>query len=256
MIEGGYLKRPYAMETKDVGDIDEHNQTVNYTFVRVNKGQEWLFKAVAGENASRRDLFDINIFDEIEKAVRVAATSSDESQEAVSSQPAAKRYKSRRARDSITRVTMPLHPPNYDAPAGTVEVHVYNDGPTGKGQWIDVASIPWLVSYLRRDREHRGCVAPGAAVADAPDEPIPGVSITWSWATKEWVATFSDTLRHEHGSLPGDIRTSPENLTRDKWEECAHRHGMAVDFDASDARQRREVTRWFLLGVVETKLEK
>ena len=102
---------------------------MEYTFVRINKGQNWLYKSVAGADAIRRDLADLTLLDNIETAVRASAvTSSEDSQEAAPAQPPGKKYKSRRARDSITRVTMPLHPPNCGAPAGTVEVRVFNDG--------------------------------------------------------------------------------------------------------------------------------
>jgi hypothetical protein len=252
MITGGYLKRPYAMDTKDVEDIDEHNQTVKYTFVRLNKGQCWLYKSVAGTDGTRRDLADLTLLDDIEKAVRAAAAaSSDDSQEAGPVQPPPKRYKSRRARDSITRVTMPQHPPNCNAPTDTIEVRVFNDGRTGKGQWIDLANIPWVISYLRAEREHAGCVADDTAVAD---EPIPGVSITWNWESEEWTASLSDTVRRMHSSLPPTISTSPHDLTPDKWAQSAHRHGMNVDFDASNPRQRREATRWYLIDYVAALL--
>ena len=252
MITGGYLKRAYAMETKDVEDIDEHDQTMKYTFVRLNKGQCWLYKSVAGADGTRRDLADLTLLDDIEKAVRAAAgASSDDSQEAGPAQPPPKRYKSRRARDSITRVTMALVPPNCDAPAGTVEVRVFNDGRTGKGQWIDLANIPWVISYLRAEREHAGCVAGDTAVAD---EPIPGVSITWNWESEVWTASLSDTVRRMHSSIPRDITTSPQDLTPDKWAQTAHRHGINVDFDASNPSQRREASRWYLIDYVAARL--
>ena len=121
------------MDTKDVEDIDEHGRTMKYTFVRLNKGQIWLYKSVAGAEASRRDLADLTLLDDIEKAVRAAAvTSSDDSQDARPAQPPPKRYKSRRARDLITRVTMPRHPPNCGVQCvDTVEVRVFNEGHKG-----------------------------------------------------------------------------------------------------------------------------
>jgi len=254
MVSGGYLKGEHAMDTKEVGDVDEHNQPVQYTFVKINKGQSWLFKSVAGAEACRRDLFDFTLFDDIEKAVRAAAvTSSDDSQESTPAQPPAKKYRSCRASDSITRVTMPLRPPNCGAPspADTIEVRVFNDGRTGKGQWIDIESIPWLVSYLRDERELVGCVVHDTAVAD---EPIPGVTITWNWGSELWTASFSDEVRRAHEPLPPCFTTSPQDLTPAKWAASAHRHGMTVDFDASNPSQRREAARWFLIGYVETKL--
>ena len=142
---------------------------------------------------------------------------------------------------------------NCGAPAGTVEVRVFNDGKTGKGQWIDLANIPWLVSYLRHEREHAGCVAHDTAVAD---EPIPGVSITWNWESLVWTASFSDTVRRMDRSLPRDITSSPQDLTPAKWAQSAHRHGMTVDFDASNPSQRREATRCYLIEYVETMLNK
>ena len=33
---------------RDIEDIYEHGQTMKYTFVRLNKGQYWLYKSVAG----------------------------------------------------------------------------------------------------------------------------------------------------------------------------------------------------------------
>ena len=260
LIEGGYLNRPYAMETKHIDDFDDHNHMVQHTFVRINKGQDWLFKAVAGTDASRRDLSDLKLLDDIENAVRAMAATSDESQDqkAAPARPPAKRYKSRRARDLITRITMPLHPPNCDKPDDTVEVRVYQDGRTGKGQWIDVESIPWVVTYLRSERASAGCDAPDTAVADdAGDEPIQGVSITWNWQSNEWIASFSDALREKHTCLPPrDIRSSPKDLTPEKWAASAHRHGMTVDFDASDPSQRREATRCYLIEYINTELNK
>ena len=90
------------METKDVEDIDEHNNIVKYTFVRINKGQHWLFKTAVGVDASRRDLADssVTVFEDLEKAVRAAAAaSSDDSQESApgTEGPRPKRYKSCRA---------------------------------------------------------------------------------------------------------------------------------------------------------------
>ena len=257
MITGGYLKRPYAMDTKDVEDIDENDQTMKYTFVRLNKGQCWLYKSVAGADGTRRDLADLTLLDDIEKAVRAAAAaSSDDSQEAGPAQPPPKRYKSRRARDSITRVAMPLHPPNCGLPDGTIEVNVFNDGHTGKGQWIDLDSVPWLVSYMRHEREHADCHAndhgDDTAVAE---EPIPGVSVTWNWDSQLWTAVMSATVRTMHTSLPRDISTSPHELTREKWEQSAYRHGLTVDFDASTPSQRREVARCFLIHAVATRLQ-
>jgi len=253
-ISGGYLKDPYVLETKDVADIDEHHQTMEYTFVRINKGQTWLYKSVAGADATRRDLAELTLLDNIEKAVRsIAQSSSEDSQEAAPAQPPCKKkkYRTCRARDSITRVTMPLHPPNCGAPAGTVEVRVFNDGRTGKGQWIDLANIPWLISYMRHEREHEGCAVEDTAVAD---EPIPGVWIKWNWELGLWTATFSDTVRRMHGPIPREISTSPQDLDPDKWAQSAHRHRMTVDFDASNPSQRREVTRCFLIEYIETEL--
>jgi hypothetical protein len=255
MITGGYLKGVQAMETKDVQDIDEHGQMMKYTFVKLNKGQYWLYKSVAGAEASRRDLAELTLLDDIEKAVRAAAlTSSDDSQDARPAQPPPKKYKSRRARDLITRVTMPRHPPNCGVQCvDTVEVRVYQDGRTGKGQWIDLESIPWAIAYLRHEREHAGCVPHDTAVAD---EPITGVSISWNWDSETWTATISDTLRRTHRSLPRDITTSPRDLTPEKWAQSAHLHDMTVDFDAVDPRQRREATRCYLIDYIKTELSK
>jgi len=257
MISGGYLRSPYALETKEVEDIDEYHQHMHYTFVRLNKGQHWLYKSVAGADATRRDLAHLTLLDDIEKAVRAAtSTSSDDSQEATPRQPAAKKYKTRRARDSITRITMPLHPPNCGLPDGTIEVNVFNDGHTGKGQWIDLDSVPWLVSYMRHEREHADCHAndhgDDTAVAE---EPIPGVSVTWNWDSQLWTAVMSATVRRMDTSLPRDISTSPHELTREKWEQSAYRHGLTVDFDASTPSQRREVARCFLIHAVATRLQ-
>ena len=147
---------------------------------------------------------------------------------------------------------MPLHPPKCGLPDGTIEVNVFNDGHTGKGQWIDLDSVPWLVSYMRHEREHAGCVAHhDTAVAD---EPLPGVSMTWNWESHVWTASFSDAVRKTHMSLPRDITSSPQDLTPAKWAQSAHRHGMSVDFDASDSSQRREATRSYLIEYIETKL--
>ena len=260
MITGGYLKSSYALETKEVEDIDECHQHMHYTFVRINKGQHWLYKSVAGAgaDATRRDLAHLTLLDDIEKAVRAAtSTSSDDSQEATPRPPATKRYKTCRARDSITRITMPLHPPNCGLPGGTIEVNVFNDGHTGKGQWIDLESVPWLASYMRHERERAECHADGHGdVTAVADEPIPGVSIEWNWQTEVWTASISDTIRRKNESLPEEIISSPKELTAEKWKRSAHRHGMTVDSEASTASQRREATRSFLIDVVETMINK
>ena len=252
LITGGYLKRAFPMDTKFVEDIDEYHQPMKYTFVRVNKGQNWLCKSVAGADASRRDLFSLTLFDDIEKAARLAATSSsDDSQPSQEATPVRRTYRSRRARDSITRITMPKNPPNCDLPTDTVEVRVFQDGRTGKAQWVDLESIPWLITYLRNEREYVGCVPNDTAVAD---NPIPGVSITWDWESEVWTATLSDTVRSTVKSLPQTITTSPHELTQAKWQQSAHRHTMTVGFDASTASQRREAARWFLIEFITTKL--
>ena len=133
-------------------------------------------------------------------------------------------------------------------------MRVFNDGKTGKGQWIDLANIPWLVSYVCREREHAGCDVADTAVAE--EDSIPGVSINWNWTSKEWIATLSDTVRNNHKSLPETIKSNPLELTPEKWARSAHRHGITVDFDASSPSQRREATRAYLLEYVETKLKK
>ena len=210
----------------------------------------------SGADATRRDLAHLTLLDDIEKAVRAAtSTSSDDSQDAAPRQPAAKKYKTRRARDSITRITMPLHPPNCGLPDGTIEVNVFNDGHTGKGQWIDLESVPWLVSYMRDERERAECHADDHGdVTAVADEPIPGVSITWNWTSGGWIASISDTVRNQNKFLPREITTSPQELTRDKWAKSADQHRLTVDFDASTPSQRREVARCFLVHHIATEL--
>ena len=249
LITGGYLAKPYAMETKVIEDIDENNQTIQYTFARLNKGQDWLFKAVAGADACRRDLFHLNLLEDIEKAVMETSAPSDESQEAITAQPPVKKIKSKRARDSITRVKMPRHPPHCAAHAGDVEIRVYNQG--SKGQWIDVANIPWLVDYLRREREHTGCDEPDTAVADETE--IQGVSIRWNWESHVWIASLSDTVRMPK-SLPPQFSTCPKELTPEKWAKGAHLQRLTVDFEAATPGQRREAARCYLLDYVTTVL--
>ena len=217
-------------------------------------------QTVAGTDATRRELAHLTLLGDIEKAVRetvriacetsLASSASDESQD-IPPQPPTKKYRSRRARDAITRITMPRRPPNCGASVDTVEVRVFNTGSTGKGQWIDLESLPWLVSYLRDEREHVADPPDDTAVAD---EPMPGVSIKWDWQSNVWVATLAANARRTNGPQQTVITSDPNDLTPEKWAQGAHLHKMTVDFDNADASQRREATRSFLLHHIQTML--
>ena len=129
---------------------------------------------------------------------------------------------------------------------------------SGKGQWIDIDSVPWLISYVSTQRENTGCPSSwgvdDSAVADM-EMPIPGVSITWDWQSEVWVASFSDAVRKQHKQLPQEIRSCPHDINEAKWKQGAYLHGFTVDFSASDPTQRREATRAFLIDFIKTRLK-
>jgi len=239
---GGFATKPIPLIVKEIHDVDSAQAAVIGVYAKVDKGEPWLFKTVAGPTSTRRDVFKLKGLNEIENRMRRAAAESDDSQD---TPPAnGRKYKYKRARDSITCIKMPERP---SCMAGaTVDVRVYSDG--AKGLWIDINNLPWLINYLKEEREMSGCPAPPAPpTADAAGEGLPGVTIKWDYANSEYVAIISDELRSTRPHISQEVRTSPSSITTDKWDKVAASLGFDNSFETADADSKQSATRAYLI---------
>ena len=100
VVSGGYCEkdRAYPVMTKDVEDVLSTGETLSYTFCRVSKSEPWIVKAaVPGGTGGRRSLFNLQIFDNLEKAISKTGETNgsepEDSQETDGKPPGKKRRK-------------------------------------------------------------------------------------------------------------------------------------------------------------------
>ena len=247
-ISGGFSKPTsrIPLHVKEINDVDSQQVAVVGVFAKVDKGEPWLFKTVAGPASTRREVFHLRGIKEIENRMRRAAAESDDSQDMPPTN--GRKYKHKRARDSITCIKMPERPLYMEG--ATVDVRVYSNG--AKGLWIDIDNLPWLVRYLKEEREMSGCPPPPLDdTADAAAEGLPGVTIKWDYAAAEYVAIIADELRAIRPHLHREVRASPSELTAEKWDKVAASLGITNSIGSANADTRQTVTRAYLISYLK-----
>ena len=217
VVSGGYYEknRVYPVMTKEVEDVDLQR----YTFCKVTKGEPWIFKAaVPGGTGGRRSLFNLKIFEDLEKA---ASKNSEDSQELEDSQetegkpPGKKRRK--RAVENVHVIQM--HE-TYMDPSVVRNVRLYMTGT--KAIWIDVNDVPWLINFVKAEYEcQEGCDAPADSTSPALADHgggigIEGCSIIWNFEKSQYEAKID---RARHPTLAGSYVVSPSDMDEAKWNK-------------------------------------
>ena len=245
-ISGGHSKSHFPVEAFVLDDVVD-NVVQTFTFVKVNKGYEWLFKTVAGDSASRKHLANLKILEEIETQIKTQNASSDDSQE--QGVPVAKRArKSKRGMNHVHVVRVPEMPSQSTAVAelaegDTREIRVYCNG--SHGLWLDREAIPWLCNYLRAERDE-GCDADASRTVDSP---IDGVDIAWDFAENEYIVKI-DKTKYPH--LPATVRSSPKDLDQGKYQAMGFEGPVA----SATADDRQDATRKWVLHWCITECKK
>ena len=148
VVSGGYCEkdRAYPVMTKDVEDVLSTGETLSYTFCRVSKSEPWIVKAaVPGGTGGRRSLFNLQIFDNLEKAISKTGETNgsepEDSQETEGKPPGKKRRK--RAVENVHVIQM--HE-TYMDPSVVRNVTLYMTGT--KAIWIDVKDVPLSLIHI------------------------------------------------------------------------------------------------------------
>ena len=241
---------PFRLETKEVANDDGVE-----SFVKIDKRQEWLLKAVAGKGARLGALARTKIFDSMKTKLLAAVAAQADSQGSADadadpmaalaplvSTPKKRKYESKRGKDNITAITMPaLDPSAHPGDKRTRAVHLLASSTTTL--WLAERDIEWLVTCVT-DEYHTGGVPldePVVAVQAAEGNcKAPGVSIKWDF-DGGWEATVLQ------GERKGQtVKSKVEKLNLEKWNAVDVVHHYGVDFGSATQEQRKQATFDFL----------
>lgn len=251
VFEGGFQNKAYRLETKGVATP---NGVAD--FVKIDKRQEWLFKATAGKNARPGALSRTTLFEQLKKnlVAAVAAESASDSQGSAPDDPMAalaalaetpkkrKLYESKRGKDNITEITMPAFEPTAH-PNDERKRVVRLLASSTTSLWLAEDDIEWLVAWLADEYQTGGVPLDDPAVAGEAAEgncAAPGVRIVWDFAGA-WVATILE------GEQKGKtVKSFVEKLTLEKWTAVDDVHHYGTDFESATPQQRKQATFHFL----------
>ena len=251
-LGGGYLrpKKHFALESR----VSITNN-IERTYIRINKNDDWVLKAVAGDKAQRGALRRCKAIELIREKMTewspmkkdaVAATKDEDPMSALEAvqedtAPAPKRrYSRKRPKLQELVVTMPKRCP-YAAPEckETKEVSVMADGTNQL--WLLKEDVPWLMAYMA-DENGFGSVAVTAddtAVAEPNCPDVPGLCVEWDWATGDGF-----TAEFVTGPLAGTQRIACKisNFTKEKYDRLSAIHKYEKIFcDAGPAELKTAV---------------
>ena len=182
-VQGGYLRKPVTLETKEIDTVDG---VVH--FVKVAKKDEWLLTAALGKGNNKGGLRRTELLDTIKDRVSEAAksaSSTEDSQDSAVAEPASedpmelldddspappkklrKVYSSKRRKNHITHIDMPEHEPTaHPGKPGIRKVAVlaWSTNQT----WLGVDDVPWLVRWLADEARTGGVEIDTANPLDA-----------------------------------------------------------------------------------------
>ena len=259
VFEGGFQNKSYRLDTMDVA-----TQVGVDSFVKINKSMEWLLKASVGKTAHKGSLTRTKLFGTLNaKLISAAADSASDSQGSATDDPMSalaeitsapkkrtRYYTSKRGKDNVIEVTMPLFEPT--AHPGDERQRVVRLRATSTTcLWISEGDVEWLVTWLADEYRTGGVPLDDPAVAGEEAQgncAAPGVRIVWDFSGA-WDATILE------GELKGKtVKSFVKSLTLEKWTAVDEVHHYGTDFESATREQLKQATFHFLELQMQTLL--
>ena len=251
-VSGGYLgaKKTCALSSKTLDvqrTVDGSDITVAATFIRINKNDDWMLKAVGGPKAQKgflkrttliermrsklvdRGLCDTSVADErVDDDGDDPMGQLDCPVERPASRPKRTRYARKRVKNQEVTITMPMYAScAYPDNKETKDVTVMADGTNQL--WVLKEDLPWLLATLADECGYGGVPVANdcAAVADGICPAAPGVNIKWDFQSSDgWIASFV------HGPLLGQpsVACKVSKFSQEKWDKVNATHTYGKEY--------------------------
>jgi hypothetical protein len=251
-LKGGLLKKPMPMYTLEVRLGDGLAE-----FIRINRSQDWIARAVTGEPACRRGMQRIGLFDELSNKLLSAACGNEvgggddmasddpmrnlDLMDATSVEvhtPTKKTPQRKKLvkKNSVVRLMFPEVAPESDPNRKSCcrEVSVWFAGSV-REVWLGVEHIPWCIKYMRAQFELGGVpLQPSVSSDSQSSSDSPKKTLKWSFAHERWEAVLTDGSKISRRVLkPRDVdeteaatvvahTVSLKGLEYTKLKELAH----------------------------------
>ena len=255
-VKGGRLPKEDCVlaPKRYVGEDECTDFTLHGIYLKIDKGQAWLYKTVFGKTAQRGNFFKYQGFEELERKMwQKRDDCSDPSDDSPGSNtssdimsalrpvegdfPAAKRRKTTVAKrkTQVFEVDMPCaFEGDPDVTRGVRVMRV------GKGFWIHADDAAWFIEYLHGESLHK---------TRCTSEPS-GVRIDFCFKRHAWIAVIEDGNHKFAGGEP--FKQAPHSLTADQWTEAAYLHKIESGFANATSEQKREAARCWLMHYMQT----
>ena len=250
VIRGGCIprSRDVVLPTKTIQTII-NNQSVNEVFVKLGKGQKWIWNAIGGVDRSK--LFNTTFLFEIEKALKIYAEPSDASNsdsppvdlmdglEEVPSvsrrRNAGRNYSSVRCKDKISNVSVPVKPKSDEMR----EIRVYAE--STRSLFISLTDIDWVLTFAKEEDDTKYGLHLDNANSEDDDEDacqVAGAKIHFCFRRYAWIASKNNIEKFVQ---------APRSMTAEKWDQAAHLHKYDCDFEQATDQQIHEATRFYVI---------
>ena len=252
VIRGGCIprSRDVVLPTKTIQTII-NNQSVNEVFVKLGKGQKWIWNAIGGVDRSK--LFNTTFLFEIEKALKIYAEPSDASNsdsppvdlmdglEEVPSvsrrRNAGRNYSSVRCKDKISNVSVPVKPKSDEMR----EIRVYAE--STRSLFISLTDIDWVLTFAKEEDDTKYGLNLDKGNSEDDDEDacqIAGVQIHFCSRRYAWIASnAADKVEM--------FVLAPRRMDAEQWKQAAHLHKYSCDFEEATSEQLHEACRYYVM---------
>jgi hypothetical protein len=265
-IQGGYVKKEYALTTQEIAIDVFGNESV---FVKIDKSGEWLYKMVSGNGAQRGALKRTTVISVLKERLEAAVAAermselenggeeaadadhaaTEDPMEALM-EPALKKrkakYLSKRGVGSakaFRTVKMPeVCPLAY--PNRVMEQRTVTLLPTGNNSlWIIKEDLDWLLKYLADEAACGGVARTESAAVAAANTEVPGLYVQWD---------FDSDDAYDGVFVSGPLkemkyRCKVSTLTPAKWHAVGSLPQFAaMTFDTADEDGKKMAAKCFL----------
>ena len=255
VVTGGFTKRHYVVETNEV----EWQADEIKTFVRVSKNDEWVLKLVLGDGGQKGGLRRTSLVEMLRSKLVEGSGAAvggptddpmDQLDKSSGVRPPSKKAKtSKRAKDKIITVEMPRYC-HLGMNKSSEKVNVELMACSTNQLWLNMDSVPWLISYLSAEARSGG-VSHEAEDAILPSNcEVDNLNLSWDFQSNDaWVGTWVE------GPLKGQTVTVPMSKFNEvKFQQSAAQAGVKTIFQDASREDLKTAARHYLLAHCERQL--